>query len=109
MSKKKVHKKGIRIHHVLILLLLLYLFSEMSHQKQLMDSLEAKKSNLGDKVEQLEASIEDIKGQIENSGTLEFVERVARDELGMVKPREIIYIDKSNPENSLEGVFDKDK
>ena len=54
-------------------------------------------------------SIEDINSQIEKSGSLEFVERVARDELGMVKPREIIYIDKSNPANSLESAFDNDK
>lgn len=48
-----------------------------------------------EKIEQLEADIESIKLEIEGSGTPEFVEKIARDELGMVKPREIIVVDKN--------------
>ena len=42
------------------------------------------------------------------SGTLEFIEKVAREELGMVKPREIIYIDVNKPRDPLFDIFSKD-
>ena len=108
-KKKRIKKRGIRITHVLAVLLLMYLVSALNHQRQLMNTLESKKEILQSEIVLLEDSIEDINSQIEKSGSLEFVERVARDELGMVKPREIIYIDKSNPANSLESAFDNDK
>lgn len=108
-KKKRIKKRGIRITHVLAVLLLIYLVSALNHQRQLMNTLESKKEILQSEIVLLEDSIEDINSQIEKSGSLEFVERVARDELGMVKPREIIYIDKSNPANSLESAFDNDK
>ncbi|NMA49960.1 MAG: hypothetical protein GX947_09410, partial [Tissierellia bacterium] len=50
--------------------------------------------------------IDGLSKEIGKSGTLEFVEKVAREDLGMVKPREIIYIDKSKKNYNL---FDKDK
>lgn len=108
-KKKRIKKRGIRITHVLTVLLLIYLVSVLNHQRQLMNTLESKKEILQSEIVLLEDTIEDINSQIEKSGTLEFVERVARDELGMVKPREIIYIDKSNPSNNMESAFDNDK
>lgn len=108
IKKKRIPKKGIRISHVMAIFLIVYLISVLNHQRQLMNTLENKKQVLESEINQLEMTIEDINDQIDKSGTLEFVERVARDELGMVKPREIIYIDKSNPKNSLESAFDKD-
>ncbi len=108
-GKRKVRKKGLRISHVFVLLLVVYLATVLNHQRQLMNNLEQKKDVLESEIVQLEDKIEDLNDQINKSGTLEFVERIARDELGMVKPREIIYIDKSNPEYSMDSVFDNDK
>ncbi len=36
-----------------------------------------------------------VEKEIENKDSLEFVEKVAREDYNMVKPREIIYIDKN--------------
>jgi cell division protein FtsL len=108
-GKRKIQKKGLRISHVFVVLLVIYLVTVMNHQRQLMNSLEEKREVLESEIVQLEDKIEDLNDQIEKSGTLEFVERIARDELGMVKPREIIYIDKSSPEYNMDSVFDKDK
>jgi len=56
----------------------------------------------------LEADIGALYDEIEMSGTLEFIEKVAREELGMVKPREIIYIDVNKPRDPLFDIFSKD-
>ncbi|WP_036729961.1 MULTISPECIES: septum formation initiator family protein [Peptoniphilus] len=58
-------------------------------------------------IEQLKKDIENLKAEIGNSDSTEFIEKVAREDLGMVKPREIIYIDKEkvskNDNNLLES------
>lgn len=108
-GKRKIQKKGLRISHVFVAMLVIYLVTVLNHQRQLMNNLEEKRKVLESEIVQLEDKIEDLNDQIEKSGTLEFVERIARDELGMVKPREIIYIDKSSPEYTMDSVFDKDK
>lgn len=46
-------------------------------------------------IEKLQREIEELKLEIDNSDSMEFIEKVAREEFGMVKPREVIYIDKN--------------
>ncbi|SHH19997.1 cell division protein FtsL [Anaerosphaera aminiphila DSM 21120] len=57
-------------------------------------------------IETLKKDIEELQGEIDNSETPEFIEEVARKEFGMVKPREVIYVDKdksSEKDNLLES------
>lgn len=60
-----------------------------------MNELNSKKEKIQLEIETLKAEIDALNEEIENSHSLQFVEKVAREELGMVKPREIIYIDKN--------------
>lgn len=60
-----------------------------------MRDLTAKKHELSEEIHLLEEDIENLESNIANSNSVEFIEKTARDELGMVKPREIIYIDKN--------------
>jgi len=55
-------------------------------------------------VTELEKEIEQLQEQIEKRGSLEFIEKVAREELNLVKPREIIYID-INKQKDNKNVF----
>jgi cell division protein FtsL len=107
MAKKKKNK-GFRLIHLVIIALLVYVAIVYNHQRNLMKDLNTKKSENLAKLEQLEKDIDALNKEIEKSGTLEFVEKVARDELGMVKPREIIYIDKNKSRNPLFDIFKKD-
>ena len=106
--KKKRYKRnrGFRIIHLLLLFLLVYTLLVFSHQRTMMKELAAKKTNIETEITDLSKDIDILSKEIEKSGTLEFVEKVAREDLGMVKPREIIYIDKSKKNYNL---FDKDK
>ena len=60
-----------------------------------MRDLTAKKDELSEEIHLLEEDIENLENNIANSNSVEFIEKTARDELGMVKPREIIYVDKN--------------
>lgn len=64
-----------------------------------MDNLEARKQIILAEIDELEKDIDELNEEIQSSDTLQFVEKVARDDLGMVKPREIIYIDKNKKKN----------
>lgn len=108
MKKKRTRRKRrIKLRHLLIIGLLIYISSIFINQKKLMNNMKSKKMSLEKEVESLEKDIGDLEKDIENSDSLEFVEKVARDELGMVKPREIIYIDKEKIKNTIFDFFRK--
>jgi len=48
-------------------------------------------------ISNLKVDIDNLNQEIENSSSSDFIEKVAREELGMVKPREIVYVDKNMP------------
>lgn len=45
-------------------------------------------------VSKLKREIKELEDEISHSDSVEYVEKVAREDLGMVKPREVVYIDK---------------
>lgn len=98
---KKKRKKKIKLIHIVLLFLFIYVSLIYYNQYKLLDELEAKREEKLSEVENLKSEIEELHYQIENSDSLEFVERIAREDLGMVKPREIIYIDKNKKNKSI--------
>lgn len=66
-----------------------------------MKDLNERKKQQQEEIAKLKEEIQQLETEIENKDTLEFVEKVARDELRLVKPREIIYIDKNKEKNSF--------
>lgn len=104
MRKKKSGKRRrfrLRLVHLLLLFALIYVSSTLISQNKLMNNLNAKKDKIQSEVDNLEKDIAQLNEEIENSDSLEFVEKIAREELGMVKPREIIYIDRGKAKNKF--------
>jgi len=64
-----------------------------------MKELEIEKNNTEEEIEKLKSEISEINIEIQNKDSLEFVEKIAREEFRMLKPREIIYIDKNKNKN----------
>lgn len=91
-------RKKIKLRNIILLLLMFSIGISIFKQRLLMKQLDTKKAGLQSEVEILEEEVKYLKREIEVSDTIEFTEKVAREELGMVKPREIIYKDK-NKEN----------
>lgn len=97
---KKRRKKGFRLIHFIVLLIVFWLSKTLISQSVMMKNLTKEKAKQEQEVTQLEQEIKDLEEEIENKDSLTFVEKIAREELKLVKPREIIYIDK-NKENNL--------
>lgn len=106
--KKNRKKKKVGLVRIIFFAILLYIVVIMINQSKLMNELEGKRMVLQKEIDVLEDEIEDLNTELEDSDSLEFVEKVAREELGMVKPREIIVIDKEKIKNNFFNLFKSD-
>ncbi len=97
--KSRKRKKGFRLKHFILLLLAFYLGKTLISQSILMKELSERKLKEEQEITKLEKEIKELQEQIEKKDSLEFVEKVAREELKLVKPREIIYIDRNKQNN----------
>ncbi|NBI07496.1 FtsB family cell division protein [Senegalia massiliensis] len=126
---KKRKKNKFKIKYILMILFIIYLASIFIRQEFEINKLEAnikdqkqKKTELKEYISENEKkaeylnnissaknpvnymnSLDNEKQKEEYKKILEHIENVAREELFMVKPNEIIYIDK----NKLKNVFDE--
>ncbi|MFA5576401.1 MAG: septum formation initiator family protein [Tissierellaceae bacterium] len=96
MRKKR---RRFKLGHLLFSLILLYVGVIFWNQSKLARELNIKKNKITSETEILKEEIQELNEEIEISDTLKFVEKIAREDLGMVKPREIIYIDKNKKKN----------
>lgn len=99
MEKKK-RKRKFRLIHGVFLFIFLYTTLIYYNQHKLLKELETKRDKDVREVKNINNEIKNLELEIQNSSSLEFIEKVAREELGMVKPREIIYVDKNKKTKS---------
>ena len=102
-DNKKRRKKNRLV--IIILPLIVYVAFIFWNQSQIEKELAEKKLEIQAEIHKLEIEISELNRIIEKSDSLDFVEKMAREELGMVKSREIIYIDKNNTNKSVFNVF----
>lgn len=100
-KKKRRKKKSFKIRHALLLFLFIYVALIYYKQNKMLNELEAKEEQKQVEIHQLKSEIKELDFQISNSDSLEFIEKIAREDLEMVKPREIIYIDKEKKDKSV--------
>lgn len=92
MEKRKTKKK-IKIGHLFVLALVVYLGITFINQQSAIKTLEKEKLQKQQEIEKLNSEIEDIEEKLKYTDSLEYIEKMAREELKMVKPDEIIIID----------------
>ncbi|MFS8541662.1 MAG: septum formation initiator family protein, partial [Tissierellales bacterium] len=81
-----------------------YLSKTVISQSIYMKELKETKLKEEQEIVELEKEIEQLQEQIDKRGSLEFIEKVAREELNLVKPREMIYID-INKQKDNKNIF----
>lgn len=104
MAQKKQGRK-IRIRYILILAIMLYIGSIFFNQQKMINELDAERKEKEQEINSLENDIKNLEGKIQYSDSLEYIEKIAREELKMVMPDEIIYIDKDkNSDEPKKGI-----
>lgn len=104
MNKKNKNKRGnISILKVAIIVLSIYLvFTFIKQQMEIKDL--SKQNEVADKeLKTLKADIKDLETKIDKSDTIEYIEKISREELDMLKPHELIYKDKAKKKNDIKS------
>ena len=90
----KQRRSGIVIIMCLLMLtLIVYAATSLSRMNARIEEAELAKEALADEALALAVSNAALEYEIEHSGDLDMVEKVAREKLGLVLPGEIIYYD----------------
>ncbi|RKD33888.1 FtsB family cell division protein [Thermohalobacter berrensis] len=101
VNRKK--KKVFKIRYLLSFILIVYIGSILFNQHKMIVKLEAEKQKKEQEIKALKTDISQLESKIDYTYSLEYIEKIAREELNMVKPGEIIYIDKEKKKSSVFG------
>lgn len=88
MKKKKLYKR------LLIILVLAYAIFTLVNQQKVLNRYSKNSKELATKIEDQQAYNEELLAEKENVNSKEFIEQIAREQLGMYYPNEKVYIDK---------------
>ena len=106
MAKRK-QKKKIRIRHIITFAIIVYIGSTFIKQQSIINKLGSEKNQKQQEITSLKNDIETLEEKIQYTDSLEYIEKIAREELKMVKPNEIIYIDKDKSSDKfIKGIND---
>ncbi len=89
------------IFAILILFSVTYGAFNISNNISLRNEKLSEISKKQEKINELKKDISELESEISNSDSVEFIEKVAREDLGMVKPREVVYVDKDKEKDDL--------
>lgn len=103
MKVKTKKKRSFKLIHLIILVFVIYFGVTVFKQMGMVNELKAEKRARAQNIEELRGEIDYMQDIIERAGTLQFIEWVAREEYGMVKPREKVYVDKDKKKNPFDS------
>lgn len=85
--KKKIIKK------ILFIILGIYTIITLINQQKLLNTYSQNKQKLVSQIEQAKEEQDELNQTKENADSLEYIEEIAREKLGMYLPNERVYID----------------
>lgn len=92
-QRKKRVRRGNRPFYMILLVIGLYVVWIFVSQQMKLHELTEQEAAYKKRVEVLKQEVARREEEVKNGNTPEFIEKVAREQLKMVKPNEIIYID----------------
>ena len=95
-------KKKFNIKFILFMLFVAYVSFTLINQQFTIAKLKKAQQQSINKIEKVNKENEKLKAMIENASSMEYIERMAREQLGLVKPGEKVYINQSAPDTDLQ-------
>lgn len=89
-------KKRFRIRHLLAGMLVIYIVYVLITQQIAIIQAKAEKARVQAEIEKLVEENQRIQSQLENMQSDEYIERIARERLGLIKPGEYMFVDVNN-------------
>ncbi len=97
MTKDKIKKANL-IYAVIMIIISLIFVAALLHQYSIRQSLISSQIDMEIQLTKANAEGAALKKQFDSQTSPEFIEKVAREKLNMVKPNEIVFIDENTPE-----------
>lgn len=98
MKKRKPNIKG-----MLITVFLVYAVITLVNQQFSISSLREAEQAAILKIEAVKKDNDKLTEMINNAASIEYIEEMAREQLGLVKPGEKVYVDQSSADNSSQN------
>ena len=93
-------KKGkFKIKNVLLCFFLIYVVITLTNQQLSIAKLRRAEQDSQAKIQKVRTENERLKAMISNANTDEYIEKLAREQLGLVKPGEKVYVDQSGADS----------
>lgn len=93
----------LNLKRLLITLFLVYAVITLINQQATIGKLSKIHAEKTETLESINLENQKLVKMIENASTDESIEKMAREQLGLVKPGEKVYINQSEPDNDLQG------
>ncbi|MCR6515038.1 MAG: FtsB family cell division protein [Clostridium chrysemydis] len=93
-------KKGLKWKNIIILVLVGYIVISFVRQEMAIRRIEDEISQKQTELEKLKDENVRLEEQVKNANSDDYIEKLARERLGMLKPGEIIVSDKKGDSNS---------
>ena len=96
----KRQRKKLSLSHVILAVVFIYVVVTFIKQELVIRDLKEKDQLVGEELKSLKEDVKDLGKKIDKAETIEYIEKIAREELDMIKPHEIIYKDKNKQDDS---------
>jgi cell division protein DivIC len=90
---KKAKKFKFNLKKIVLTGLFIYALTTLIQQQFTLSELKSEKNEKQAQLAEIEAESQEIQNKIDNREDIKYIEKIARDELDMVRPNEIIYED----------------
>ncbi len=98
--KKNLKRRKFKIKGILIMCFMMYAVYSLANQQLMIYKLSKVQEQKVQEINSVISDNEKLKQMIKTSNSDEYMERMAREQLGMVKPGERVYIDTNMKDNA---------
>ena len=92
----RMKNKGILIKRVILVLVIFYAMITFINQQKILNNYNAQVNSLKLDIAEAQKKQEKLNNQKDNVNSLEYIEALAREKLGMYMPNEKVYVDNEN-------------
>ncbi len=88
--------KGILLKRIILVLVIFYAMITFINQQKVLNNYNAQVNSLKIDIAEAQKKQEELNNQKDNVNSLEYIEALAREKLGMYMPNEKVYVDNEN-------------
>ncbi|HCC03832.1 MAG TPA: hypothetical protein DEP51_03110 [Clostridiales bacterium] len=92
----RMKNKGILLKRIILVLVIFYAMITFINQQKVLNNYNAQVNSLKIDIAEAQKKQEELNNQKDNVNSLEYIEALAREKLGMYMPNEKVYVDNEN-------------